>query len=172
MQHIQSQPSMARFIRQVVFVPYLHNRWLSTAVKDDFAQHITQAELGHAGEIYLIIENHLPIATAYSEGCRERALSLFASHRVWDTEDNTGVLIYVNLCEHNLEIIADRSIDVKATGDTWQTLIEQTLATIKTTGLQTAIDDLIIAVGNVLREHFPSADTHGNELPNRPVYLR
>ncbi|UUZ50200.1 hypothetical protein LP420_09650 [Massilia sp. B-10] len=41
---------------------------------------------------------------------RQRAVGLFAEYGVWDTEDNCGVLIYVNLAERKVEIVADRQI--------------------------------------------------------------
>lgn len=172
MQIIQSTKSIARLMRQMLFVPSLHNRWLTTDVKQTLATTITQAETGHLGEIYLIIENHLPIATAYHQDCRERALYLFATHKVWDTEYNTGVLVYVNLCEHDLEIIADRGIDQKAHQAHWQNLCEQTLAHFKSGQMQLGIDHLIRKIGEILQTYYPAIDAVGNELSNQVTYLR
>lgn len=172
MQTIQSTKSIARLMRQMLFVPSLHNRWLTPDVKQSLANTITQAEMGHMGEIYLIIENHLPIATAYQQDCRERALYLFATHKVWDTEHNTGVLVYVNLCEHDLEIIADRGIDQKAHQACWQSLCEQTLSRFKSGQMQSGLDDLIRQIGEILQTHYPSTDALGNELSNQVTYLR
>lgn len=172
MQLIQSTKSVARLCRQLIHVPPLHNRWLTAETKQQLSQSIATAELGHRGEIYLIVENHLPIATAYHQDCRERALYLFATHRVWDTEQNTGVLIYLNLCEHDLEIIADRGIDQKAHDNCWQQLCQQTLDLFKQGQMQAGLARLIEQIGNLLRKHYPDDDTAGNELSNQVVYLR
>ncbi|MDO4450941.1 MAG: TPM domain-containing protein [Moraxella sp.] len=166
-----SPKSFARLVRQMMFVPFLHNRWLDDGVKIRLARAITNAENGHAGEIVLIIENHLPINMAYTAGCRERALRLFAEHGVWDTEHNTGVLIYVNLCEHGLEIIADRGIDAHAC-DEWQSLCQNTLDDFKKGDMEQGLKRLIGEVGRLLNSYFPSDDVMGDELSNQVIYLR
>lgn len=170
MKHIPKK-SLTRLIRQLAFVPFLHNRWLTTELKSTLANHISQAEQGHRGEIRLIIENHLPIGLAYELDCRGRALQLFGEFGVWDTAHNTGVLIYVNLCEKDLQIIADRGIDVHA-HQKWQTLCQTTLAAFKQGNMAEGIKTLIDDIGRLLNLHFPCDDIHGNELPNTVVYLR
>lgn len=167
-----SPKSFARLVRQMMFVPFLHNRWLDDGVKVRLAHAITHAEKGHAGEIVLIIENHLPINMAYTAGCHERALGLFAEHGVWDTEHNTGVLIYVNLCEHELEIVADRGIDACATHDVWQVLCDKALADFKDGNMEKGLGELVASVGEILQKYYPSDDVMGNELPNKPIYLK
>ena len=170
MEKITSTPSFRRLIRQIAFVPYLYNRWLTKDVKDQLYQAIDTAEQGHKGEIRLVIEDHLPYHIAYHHGCRQRALDLFGSLRVWDTEHNTGILIYINLREHDLEIIADRGIDSKAS-DAWQPLLERALIACRT-DIANALCDLIMGVGAVLNTHFPSIDSAGNELGNDIIHLK
>lgn len=166
----KSNKCLKRWWRQLVFVPFLHNRWLTTAVKDDFAKCINNAEQGHQGEICLIIENHLPIGRAYDQNCQMRALDLFGLHRVWDTQHNTGILIYVNLCEKDLQIIADRGIDSYAHAQ-WQPLCQDTLSRFKAGDFEQGLMTLIERIGILLNHHFPSEDNMGNELPNEPIYL-
>lgn len=169
--NIHSQNSLVRLFRQIAFVPFLHNRWLNKEVKNNLANQIAQAEKGHQGEIVLIIENHLPIATAYAQSCQARAVDLFGLYKVWDTEYNTGILIYVNLCEHSLHIIADRGIDGKA-HDNWQALCNKTLDKFKQKQFEQGLSELIISLGEILNGHYPSDDMMGNELSNRPIYLK
>lgn len=171
MQTISSQKSLARLFRQMIFVPCLHNRWLNTQTKDRLDDAIGKAEGGHQGEICLIIENHLPIASAYHTDTHARAVDLFGLHRVWDTQNNTGVLIYLNICEHALHIIADRGINDVVEQDTWQTLCQESLASFKRTEFEVGLLTLIDKVGQLLHNHYPT-DTVGNELPNRPIYLK
>jgi len=47
---------------------------------------------------------------------RERALEVFSELRVWDTEHNNGVLIYLLLADRDVEIIADRGIHAQVGG--------------------------------------------------------
>ena len=165
------QTSITRLFRQLMYVPMFHSRWLTNSVKQALGDAITQAEIGHSGEICVIIENHLPIGSAYHQTCRDRAIELFAEHHVWDTEHNTGVLIYVNLCEHDLQIVADRGIDQRVADGTWQSLCAQTLERFRQQQMAQGICELILATGELLRTHQPSDDVMGNELPNCVKYL-
>lgn len=166
-----SQKSPSRLLRQLIFVPYLHNRWLTSELKTAFAKRIAKAEKGHRGEIRLIIENHLPISSAYHQDCTARAVDLFGLYKVWDTEHNTGVLIYVNLCEHDLEIIADRGIDTHACAE-WQGLCQKTLASFKAGQMADGLNTLIDDIGRLLNQYFPCDDVNDNELPNQVIYLK
>ena len=123
-----SEPSFARWWRQAVFIPILHNRWVSDAVMQRLTKKVTEVEKGHRGEVFLVIENHLPINLAYSVGTRERAIDLFSLYRVWDTEENTGVLVYVNICEHTLEIVADRGINAHVSPTVWRAMCDKAIA--------------------------------------------
>lgn len=170
MKHIP-QKSLSRLMRQLVFVPCLHNRWLTDELKNTLKNHITHAEQGHRGEIRLIIENHLPISLSYRTDCRGRALQLFGEYGVWDTKDNTGVLIYVNLCEKDLQIIADRGIDAHAC-DEWHALCQRTLGDFKAGKMTEGLTALITEIGRLLNTYFPCDDVAGDELPNQVVYLK
>ena len=151
-----SNPSFARWWRQVLFVPLLHSKWLTTESKARLTDAVTRAERGHRGEVFLIVENHLPIQEAYRMNCRERAIDLFSEYRVWDTEENTGVLIYVNICERKLEIVADRGISAHVSPTVWNAMCE-----------------LLDEVGQVLRQYYHlEHDPEGNELSDTVVFLK
>lgn len=98
---------------------------LSKQQLDAIAAAIQSAEMGHQGEIQVVIEGHLPASIALDYDCRHRAECLFAHYRVWDTEYNSGVLIYLNLCEHQLELVADRGINQAVSHRDWSTLCEE-----------------------------------------------
>ena len=124
----QAKPSFARWWRQVLYVPILHNKWLTPQMRSRLTQKVTEAEKGHRGEVFLIIEHQLPIQSAYYCGCRQRALDLFSQYRVWDTEENTGVLVYVNICERDLEIVADRGISAHVSPTVWKAICDKALS--------------------------------------------
>lgn len=172
MQTLSSQKSLARFARHLFFVPMLHNRWLTKDIKNKLTNAIFHAEQGHDGEIMLIIENHLPINQAYHHDCHERAVQLFGSQRVWDTQHNTGVLIYLNLCEKTLQIVADRGINAKVSHHVWQALCQEGVSHFKNGQMYIGLELLIHAVGKILKEYYPSADVAGNELADTVVFLK
>ncbi len=103
---IMLQPSIKRYIKHLCYVPLLHRKkykqWLSKTATRSLTEQVTAAEKGHRGEICVVIENTLPPSIAYNGGVRARAIDLFARERVWDTEENSGVLVYINLCERSL----------------------------------------------------------------------
>ena len=76
---------------------------------------MTAAEHGHVGEIQVVIEGCLPSRMAYYVDTHARARQLFAELGVWDTELNSGVLLYLNLCERKVEIVIDRGIKTALT---------------------------------------------------------
>lgn len=168
-------PSWGRFWRQVFFMPFLHNRWLTPDTHQRLSQAVTQAEIGHNGEVVLIVENHLPFATARQQTCRDRAIDLFGLYRVWDTAENTGVLVYLNLCERKLEIVADRGINDHVVPSLWQALCDKAITGIQQDKPTESIALLLEEIGQLLRQHanaMQAIDSHGNELPDDMVYLR
>jgi uncharacterized membrane protein len=65
----------------------------------------------HSGEIRVCVEAGLPLSYLWRGAtARERAVTMFGKLRVWDTEHNNGVLIYLLLAEHAIEIVADRGL--------------------------------------------------------------
>ena len=166
-----AQKSIKRLFRQLAFVPFLHNRWLTKAVKKNLTEKIQQAEIGHLGEIVLVIENNLPIYQAYQYDCHQRALDIFSMQKVWDTQNNTGVLIYVNLCEKDLQIVADRGINQKVDSEIWQMLCKATLNDFKQGNFQLGLSKLIEEIGQILQTYDACDDINGNELANEVVFL-
>ncbi len=168
-----AHPSFARWWRQVLFVPLMHSKWLTAAAKARLTAKVISAERGHRGEVFLIIENHLPIQQAYHIGCRERAIDLFSEYRVWDTEENTGVLVYVNICEHSLEIVADRGISAHVSPTVWRAMCDKAVAGIANQKTEESLLELLDEVGQVLRQYYHlEHDPAGNELSDTVVYLK
>ncbi|MER1972681.1 MAG: TPM domain-containing protein [Psychrobacter alimentarius] len=168
-----STSSLARWWRQVLFVPLLHSKWLTADARARLTKKVESAEQGHRGEVFLIVENHLPIQDAYYINCRERAIDLFSEYRVWDTEENTGVLVYVNICEHQLEIVADRGISAHVSPTVWHAMCEKAVSGIANEKTEESVAELLDEVGQVLRQYYQLEDnTSGNELSNTVVFLK
>jgi hypothetical protein len=96
-------------------------RALDGAALDRLAARVADSETRHSGEIRLSVEAGLPLSYLWQGlGARERAVTLFGKLRVWDTEDNNGVLIYLLLAEHAIEIVADRGLARHVPAAHWQ----------------------------------------------------
>ncbi len=134
-------------------------------------EHVAANERRHTGEVRVCVEAGLPLGYLWRRAtARERAISMFGKLRVWDTECNNGVLIYLLLAEHRIEIVADRGITQRVPATTWQEISDAMGAAFKRSdyagGLQGAVD----RVGVLLTLHFPAdpSAANANELPDRP----
>lgn len=168
-----SQTSLARWWRQVLFVPMLHSKWVTPKAMARLTEKVTEAERGHRGEVFLVIENHLPIQSAYYINCRKRAIDLFSEYQVWDTEENTGVLVYVNICEQSLDIVADRGISAQVSPTVWRAMCDKALAGIANKKTEESLLDLLDEIGQLLRQYYHLEDNpSGNELSDTVMYLK
>lgn len=140
----------------------------------DAIQHaIAAGEARHRGEIVFAVEATLGIAAAWrGRSARERAREVFAQLRVWDTEYNSGVLIYLLLADRAIEIVADRGIAARVDDAQWQGVCELLRQHCRRDdpagGALAAVD----AVNAILARYLPAgAAPARDELPDRPVLL-
>ena len=132
------------------------------------------SEVAHSGEIRLCVEAGLPLSYLWKKlGARDRAVMLFGKLRVWDTEANNGVLIYLLLAEHAIEIVADRGLARHVPAEQWQSIVAGMREAFRAGRYEEGLNAAIDAVDAALLRHFPLADgtSNPNELPNAP-YLR
>lgn len=134
---------------------------------------VAAGEVRHRGQVALAIEAALPLSRVAGKlSPRDRAIEVFSELRVWDTEDNCGVLIYLLLADRDVEIVADRGIHAKVGTAAWETIcrsMEEALAAGRP--VDAALSG-IDAVHALLAEHFPAAGREPrDELANRPLVL-
>jgi uncharacterized membrane protein len=162
-----------RLIRHVSAPHWRTRLMFPKSTLDAIEQAVGRAERTHAGEIRFAIETSLPPLHIINEVTpRARAREVFATLRVWDTDLNNGVLIYVELADRVVEIVADRGLDNRVTAAEWEgvcRLMEQHFrAGHYELGAIAGVD----AVGTLLARHFPpSTSAFHNQLPDRPTLL-
>lgn len=133
---------------------------------------ITAGEQTHRSELRLIVEASIPYHAIWDDvTTRQRALALFAEHGVWDTEDNCGVLIYVNLAEHKVEIVADRNVNRKIDSATWQAVCRTMTEGFARGNFHDSSIAAVDQVNALLRQHFLANGGGANELPDRPILM-
>ena len=135
---------------------------------------VAQSEATHTGEIRIAIESGLPLSYLRRDASpRERAIALFGKLRVWDTEDNNGVLIYLLLAEHAIEVVADRGLNTALPVDFWQQLLVRLRPVLAAQQYETALAAAIAALSAALTQHFPAEPglRRSNALPDAPVLL-
>jgi uncharacterized membrane protein len=135
-------------------------------------QAIAASEASHAGEIRFVVEGSLDgLPLLRGQTARERAIELFARLHVWDTEHDTGVLIYVLLADRHVEIVADRGIHAKAGAQTWSAICRDMEAHFGAGDFGRGAVQGIEAVTQLVTRHFPLAPGDRNELPDAPILL-
>ena len=119
------QVNLHRWLRHFLYMPWRTQYCFNEAARLSISQAVQQAEQRHSGEIQVIIEGHLPLPIAWRGSSHLRAKQLFAEYGVWDTAYNSGVLLYINLCERSVDIVADRGIHASVHAEHWQTICDQ-----------------------------------------------
>ena len=133
---------------------------------------IRECEKTHAGEIRFAVESDLHLfALLRGLSARARALDVFSHLRVWDTEHNNGVLIYLLLADHDVEIVADRGVHARVGAEGWEKVCRDMEALFRAGQFQEGVLHGVRAVGTHLTRHYPAQGKGRNELDDRPVVL-
>lgn len=165
---------LMRILRHLLTTRGMARRAFPQATLKAVQASIAEGESRHRGQLRLIIEPALPLSELIEgASARGRAHALFSKYRIWDTEENSGVLIYLNLAERKVEIITDRTVGRAVPRSDWESACQ-----VMTRGFAAGQfhDSLLAGVNHVnalLATHLPSAGSggRGNELADRPVIL-
>ena len=157
------------------------HRWLDEsdtrrAVPPELLHRLTHrvaaSEQRHTGEVRICVEAGLPMSYLWrAAAARERAVMMFAKLRMWDTEHNNGVLIYLLLADQAIELVADRGLNRHVSAAQWKAMVQHLGAAIKDGRYEDGLTQALEEVSAVLVKHFPLAEGefNPNELPNTPV---
>lgn len=151
-------------------------RALPREALDRLQARVAQSERAHSGEIRVCVEASLPLSYLWRDAtARDRALAMFGKLRVWDTEANNGVLIYLLLAEHAIELVVDRGLARHVDEAHWRQLVLGLGGELRAGRFEQGLLQTIAEVDALLRRHFPWSEGGGlenpNELPDRPHLL-
>ena len=140
---------------------------------DNIERTIAETEQTHAGQIRFAVESSLDIKSLLAgTTAHERAIEVFSRLRVWDTEHNNGVLIYLLLADRKVEIVADRGIHVKLGPAVWEAVCRDMETSFRQGRFEHGVIAGIKSVGAHLAQHYPQIGSNKiNELPDRPVLI-
>ncbi len=150
-------------------------RALGSGAAQRIASRVAASEARHTGQICVCVEAGLPLSyIRRGAHARQRAVQVFGKQRVWDTEHNNGVLLYLLLAEHAIEIVADRGIDRLVDDTEWKAITDAMGAAFQQHNIGDGLDAAIDAVDALLVRHFPRdasapPGSYANELPDAPL---
>jgi uncharacterized membrane protein len=163
---------LARVLRHLFSLPGAVARALPAASLARIEKAIKQAETEHRGEIRFAVEAALESGALLSgQSPRDRSLEVFSLLRVWDTEENNGVLIYLLLADRAAEIVVDRGIHAKVDAADWQHICRRMESAFAKRQFEHGVVSGIEEVSRLLARHFPPRRGERNELPDKPVVL-
>ena len=173
------------------FTSLVRHRWMDAsdcrqAMPSDLAkrlmQRITASEQRHSGEVRICVEAGLPFSYLWRHVwhkksmraiMRERALMMFGKLRIWDTENNNGVLIYLLLAEHDIELVADRGLNQHVSHEEWQSIVKRLGTALHEKRFEDGLTQSLEEISALLVQYHPLAEgkSRQNELANTVVIL-
>jgi uncharacterized membrane protein len=161
-----------RLLRHVVTDHMSVGRAFPAAALAQIEQAIAASERTHRGQVCFAVEGALPpLRVLRRLKPRERALEVFGLLRVWDTEENAGVLIYLLLADRDVEIVADRGIDRRVDAADWGAICRRMETAFADARYVEGVVAGIAEISELLARHFPRTGAGANELSDKPVVL-
>jgi uncharacterized membrane protein len=133
---------------------------------------IAEGERTHGGEVRFAIESCLGLGRLMAgQSARDRALEVFTELRVWDTDANNGVLIYLLLADRDIEIVADRGFTGRVSAAEWESVCSAMQEHLRAARYEAGAVEGVRRVSLLIARHFPPRERDANELPDAPVVL-
>jgi uncharacterized membrane protein len=163
---------ISRLLKHLFAPHWVVNRAFPRRALDAIEAAIAASESKHDGELRFAVEAGLhPLPLWRGQAARQRAQEVFAALNVWDTAHNSGVLIYVQLVDRRIEIVADRGISAKVAQAEWDAICRRMEDAFKAGCFEDGAVTAIAEITALLARHFPPLGDNPNELPDRPVVL-
>lgn len=148
-------------------------RTLTASDLDAISEAITRGEKMHRGEIRIVVEGPMPFGTLWrDETCRQRAAALFQTYGVGNTRDASGILLYIQLLERRVEILADNGITKCLAQSEWDEICRTLEQAFSGGAFRNGILQAVDRMNTLLATHFPAdMEDNPNELSNRPALI-
>jgi uncharacterized membrane protein len=165
--------NIKRWIRHAFTPPWRWRVLFPKAALIDIEKAVKHSEHQHGGELRFAVENTLALGKVWRGiSARQRAIEVFANLRVWDTEQNSGVLIYLLLADREVHIVADRGITRRVAQTEWDAVAEAMQKEFQQGDFLHGSLQGIERITLLLSTHFPRGADDRNELSNKPVIVK
>jgi uncharacterized membrane protein len=164
---------LSRWFKHAFMPPWRWRLSFPSDVLKDIENAVKKSEMKHRGELRFAIENALaPSWVWQGMSGQQRASQIFSNLLVWDTEENSGVLIYVLLADRQVHILADRGINRCVDPSDWDNIASMMQNEFRQGLFREGAIKGIEKITVLLATHFPARSENLNELPNRPVIIK
>lgn len=163
---------LKRLARHLFVLPHVARCYFPVDSMRRIEAAIAQNETKHSGEIRFAVETNLHVLDVLrKKSARQRAIEVFSHLRVWDTEQNNGVLIYLLLADHDFEILADRGIHAHMGEEGWEQVSKAMEALFRQGKFEEGVMYGIEHIGQKLVQCYPANGKNKNELPDAPIII-
>lgn len=164
--------NIKRILRHLLQSPWLARRAFSPAVMNRIESAVKQSERLHRGELRVVVEASMDLGPLLrKQSPRARACEVFAELGVWDTAGNSGVLLYINWADRDIEIVADRGISAQVRQEQWEAICHSVEQAFREQRFEAGMLEGIRQITALLTQHFPVVGENPDELGNQPVLL-
>jgi hypothetical protein len=161
-----------RLCKHLAMIPSATRRYFPIESLRRIEKAIAQSEEAHSGQLRFVVEGNLDAIDIFRKKTgKKRAIEIFSQLRVWDTEANNGVLIYLLLADHDFEILGDRGIHHHIGEAGWERISQEMEKRFRKGKFEAGVLYGIEQIGEVLAQHYPAKDNQRNELPNTPIIM-
>lgn len=165
--------NIKRWFRHAFMPPWRWRVLFPKTVLSDIEKAIKYSEHQHKGELRFAVENAFALGKVWCGiSAHQRAIEVFSNLRIWDTEENSGVLIYLSLADREVHIVADRGITQCVVQAEWDAIAETMQEEFKRGDFLRGSLQGIERITMLLATHFPPGADNCNELPNKPVIVK
>ncbi len=163
---------LKRFMKHLVAGRWQVMRRFPAPAMRAIEQAVRESERSHRGELKFVVEAGLEWPELLRGTTpRARAIEVFSQLRVWDTEDNSGVLIYLLLADRDVEIVADRGIHARVGEARWQAICHIMESRFRNGEFERGVIEGIAEITSLLAKYFPANERNPNEIADAPVVL-
>jgi uncharacterized membrane protein len=165
--------NLGRILKHLAIPDWAVRRAFPARIGEALVQAVRALEKSHDIELKVVVEGGLPTATLLrGVGSRERAVDLFSQLRVWDTANNTGVLIYLQFVDRKIEIVADRGINARVRQEEWDAACAVMAEEFRAGRFEQGVLAGIERVSALLAKHLPPPPPGDrDELPDEPIVV-
>jgi uncharacterized membrane protein len=165
--------NIKRWFRHAFMPPWRWRMLFPKTALADIEKAVKDSEHRHSAELRFAVENALALSQVWrSVSARQRAIEVFSNLQVWDTEQNSGVLIYLLLADHEVHIVADRGIAKRVEQVEWNAIAEAMQKEFLHGDFLSGSLQGIERITTLLAIHFPPGADNPNELSNKPIIIK